>query len=87
MGLEIPETIADRPQVRDDLVFYWEAYLDLSQDRTSGFGLGPIPWRAVNDWAIRYNITDPEEFQTLKELIWILDRAYLQHHEDARKKS
>ena len=87
MGYDIPETVADKPEVRTDLIFYWEAYLDLSQDRTIGFSLGPIPWRAINDWAIRYSITDPEEFQILKELIWKIDTAYLKYQEDNRKKS
>lgn len=86
MGQELPDTLADKPEVRPDLWLYWEAYLDLTGTRAIGFGLGPIPWTAVDGFAGRHGLDDPDEFQTLKEIVWGVDRAYLKWHADNKDK-
>lgn len=87
MGQPIPETVSDRPEIRPDLEIYWEAYMDLNGTRASGFGLGPIPWTALDRFAARHGLDDPEEFQNLKEIVWLVDKEYLTWHEDQKKKS
>ena len=86
-GIDLPGTIGDKPEVREDLVLYWEAYLDLNGCRQIGFGAGPIPWTAIDTYARRHGIRDPEEFTTLKELVTAIDRDYLKFLDEDRERN
>lgn len=85
-GVELPQTVDEKPEVRPDLELYWEAYMDLNGTRASGFGLGPIPWTSIDAFARRHKLEDPDEFQTLKEIVWKVDKAYLDWHVQQNKK-
>ena len=43
-------------------------------------GIGPIPWTAIDAYAARHGITDPEDFEDLEILVRAQDQAYLDHH-------
>ncbi len=86
MGQEIPDTIEEKPEVRPDLWLYWEAYLDLTGTRTVGFGIGPIPWTAIDGFARRHGLNGPDEFLTLKDIVWGIDRAFMKWNEDKKGK-
>jgi hypothetical protein len=57
----------------------WEAFWRLTTDRQSGMGVGPIPWTALDRWAVRHAIDDPDEFDEFEELIMSMDQVYLEH--------
>lgn len=58
------------------LEFYFFAFKDLNTCRSAGFGLGPIPWIAVNDYAIRHGLNN-EEAEDLFFVIDSLDYEYM----------
>jgi len=66
-----------RPKIEFGLQFYWDAFWTLHGDRQSGFGLGPIPFSAMDRFAARYGISDTDEFDRFQELIRAMDTAYL----------
>lgn len=45
-------------------------------------GPGPIPWSAIDRWAQRHGITDPDAFDDLVVLVRAQDDAYLSHHRE-----
>jgi len=54
--------------------FYIEAFFEISTCRSTGMGIGPIPFTSVVEYARIYNIEDVEDF-----LYYIrrLDATYL----------
>lgn len=42
-------------------------------------GAGPIPWSAIDRWASRNGIDDPDEFAELVVCLRALDRVWLDH--------
>lgn len=60
----------------DHLLFEWSAFLDLSTDRQSGFGVGPIGWTAIDRYAQRYGLAG-DEFARFAALMRAMDLAYL----------
>lgn len=57
----------------------WEAFWRLTTTRQSGMGVGPIPWTAIDRYAQRHAIDDPDDFDELTELIMTMDQTYLEH--------
>lgn len=57
----------------------WEAFWHLTTDRQTGMALGPIPWSAIDRYATRHAIDDPDDFDEFVELVMTLDQAYLEH--------
>lgn len=42
-------------------------------------GVGPIPWTAIDRYAERHGVTDPDDYDEFVELISAMDSAYLEH--------
>ncbi len=61
------------------LAFFAEAFNDLSSDRPLGAmgGAGPIPWTAIDRYADRHGLDDPDVFDEFRRLIRAQDRVYL----------
>jgi len=57
----------------------WEAFWHLTTDREIGMGVGPVPWTAMDRYAARHAIDDPDDFDEFVELITAMDQAYLDH--------
>lgn len=59
---------------------WWEmaraAFHDLSTERVSVFGIGPIPWRAIVEWC-RFNNVVGATARTLVLVVRRMDAAYL----------
>lgn len=55
-----------------------EAFWELSTDRFFGFALGPIPRRAIYEYA-RENGYDVEETEELRVVIRAMDGEFLKH--------
>lgn len=66
----------DRPEVRPELTFFWNAFSVLGTDRQIGMGEGPIPFTAINDYAYRYRIDDVDAFDYFKAIIRAMDDEY-----------
>lgn len=76
----VPDFIAEAPELLPGLKQYVDAFWELHTCR-SVFGLGivgPIPWTAVNEYAIR-NGYEGEEFDDLLYHLRSLDEAYLDY--------
>lgn len=77
-GEDLAQSVAGRPEVAPHLLFVWRAFWDLNHDRPLGFGAaGPIPFTSVDRYAIRYGITDPDEFERFFFLIRDMDGTYM----------
>ncbi|MGE0722824.1 MAG: hypothetical protein AB7O45_00540 [Alphaproteobacteria bacterium] len=51
-------------------------------------GTGPIPWTAIDRYAERNGITDPDDLEEFVELVTAMDHAYLEHAaKDAEQKA
>lgn len=79
--LPIPLTIANPPEVLPGLEPYYQAFLELSTCRSVGFGVGPIPWTAIDAYARRSQLFD-EDFDYFHGLIKRLDSAYIKYSDE-----
>lgn len=66
------------------------AFYDLDTCRSVGFDIGPIPWTAINAWAIEHGLTG-EVRRVFVAVVRRMDAAWLQAERerieaDARKK-
>ncbi len=73
--------------MHEHLVFYWRAFNELSSDRPLGSsgGAGSIPWTAIDRYATRHGIGDPDAFDRFMSLIRAMDRVYLDYAADQAK--
>lgn len=60
-------------------MLYWEAYNELSTTRTMN---GVIPWTAINDYALRYEISD---FEMFSAIIFKIEETYRKYQEEQEK--
>jgi hypothetical protein len=78
MGDEIPADLI-APLIPDECEFAYGAFRELSTDRQSGFGEGPIPWASIDAFAARYGVLSIDEFDHLCWIIRVLDETFLSH--------
>lgn len=64
--------LEDPPPERPELRMYWDAFHDLSTCRQIGMASGPIPWTALNEYALRYGIVG-DGFDRFCRLIRAMD--------------
>lgn len=76
-----PEDIA--PNV-EPFAFYLDAFKELSTCRPTGFGVGPIPFTAIVEYAKIYDVGDFHEFL---DIVRIMDSKFLELDSKANKKS
>jgi hypothetical protein len=74
-GLD-PKALQDKPDVPAHLLGVWRAFWDLNHDRSFGFGRGPIPFTAIDRYAVRFG-HEGEAFERLFMLIRALDAEFL----------
>jgi hypothetical protein len=95
-GVTPPTFVQEKPELPSYWALYWEAYGDLTTTRkrypvTVGFSTiilpGNISWEAVNRWAIRHKINDPDEFDTLWVIIKMMDSSYLNYHDEKQQQA
>ena len=84
--MPLPDKIANKPTLHDGLMFYWQAFADLSCDRSLGMAEGPIPWSAIDRYGYRHGIWY-EEFDRLVYIIRGLDNVYLKIRAEKNKKT
>lgn len=74
--LPLPPKIANAPQLAQGLEFYYHAFMDLHTCRSSGMDIGPVAWRDIDAYAIRFDLHD-EQAEDLFAHIRAMDNAYL----------
>lgn len=82
----LPDKIANKPILLTGLHIYYRAFWECSSDRTVGMAEGPLPWTAINQWAIRYDFTG-DEFDRLVLLLKAMDSAYIAERAKQHKKA
>ena len=82
-SLPLPAKIANAPSLQLGLQMYWSSFMELSSCRPTGWGVGPIPWDAMRDYAREYELTESETTD-FKQILRAMDNAYLEYE---RKKS
>lgn len=75
-GVE-PPALKNRPQLREELLVYWEGFLRLSGSRPPGFsGIAAIPISEIKAYLEMFPVAEPETFI---RLIQALDKVYCNH--------
>lgn len=66
------------PELLPGLALFLQAFEDLSPSRPAGgFGPGAIPFEAIDGYARRFGIDEPEDFDDLTRFVRALDDEYL----------
>lgn len=78
-GTPLPQRIQNAPQLAFGMQMYFSAFMDLTSCRQIGMSLGPIPWTAVNDYALYLGL-DEEQSEDLHLFVRALDNEYMSHH-------
>lgn len=76
--------LENQPELSDHLQFEWGAFRDLTTDRQTGLGVGPIPWSSFDRYARRHGIVDPDEFDRFCHLMRVMDDAYRVNMEERK---
>jgi hypothetical protein len=84
-GQPLPDWYLDEPELCESGAFLLRAFDKLTTCRETGFGVGPIPWTAVDRYAERMGL-DPEMTNVLEDVILALDRTYLAERERNKPK-
>jgi hypothetical protein len=85
--MPIPERIQNAPTLHFGLELYYLAFLDLTSCRGTGYGTeGPIPWLAMDRWAVRHELSD-EQWQDLQFHLGRMDEVYLKYKAEKLKAS
>lgn len=84
----LPEAIANAPTIFKGLEPYYIAFWELSTDRSQGMGVGPIPWSAINEYAVREGLRG-EGYEDLVDYVRAMDRTFLkfQREEEAKRRA
>lgn len=65
----------------------FEAFQELSNDRSFGMGVGPIPGWAIRDYAAQNGFDDPDDFELLRRAVRAMDRVYMDDARDRAKQA
>ena len=72
-----PKWIAEKPELKLGLAFYWKAFWELATCRQVAHGaVGPIPWMAMQAYAHQFEIHD-DEFDRFVLILKHMDTEYL----------
>jgi hypothetical protein len=73
----LPDRLANAPEVRDGLQLFYLAFLELTTCRGLGYAsAGPVPWMAVDRYCERHEITG-EQCEDMHYFVAKMDEAYL----------
>lgn len=85
MGDDLPDSIADRPELTDLQQFYYDAFIELNTSRLYSFSSeGPIPWHRIEEYLDRKQVTDLDEREEFKFILRKMDEEYRQFVKDKR---
>lgn len=74
---ELPGPLADRPEIDETIADAWRAFSEAGRDRQAGgVGPGPIPYTSVVRWLDENGITDRDDRETIRQLVFAADDEY-----------
>jgi len=83
-GLPIPSRIENAPSIAPGLELYYIGFLELTSSRQMGFGIGPIPWLAVEQYGTTKGL-DEEQQEMMHMHIIAMDTVYMKHQAKKQK--
>jgi hypothetical protein len=84
-GLPIPDRIENAPSIMPGLELYYIGFLELNSSRSlGGFGIGPIPWLAIEQYSQALEL-DEDQKMAMHFHIVEMDKAYLRHQQKKNK--
>lgn len=72
---KLPQFLEDEPQINVGLEFYIIAYFDLGTTRQVGFGMSPISYFSIRDYARDYDIRGQDNFENFESYIRELEKV------------
>lgn len=78
MGMPLPKSIENAPELWPGLDLYLQAWYELDTTRGIGMGVGPIPWNAVDGYCTSLDLSQ-EQRDKMHRFIRAMDRVYLDH--------
>lgn len=78
-GLEIPEAMANAPELANGLELYYYAYGDLVSSRPVGLGMGPISWSTIQEYCDHHGL-DSEQTEAMHYHVGMMDAEFLEFH-------
>lgn len=78
-GREPPDWYFEEPVLQAGDVFYIKAFAELNTCRSTGMGVGPIPWEIIVKYGAFHGL-DNELIQPFVEIIMGLDSLYLERN-------
>ncbi len=78
-GAKLPDAIQNAPELQPGLGIFMEGYLELSSSRQVGMGPGQIPWKAVMEYCMFYEL-DEELTEDMQHHVRQMDVVWLEHH-------
>ena len=83
--LPLPKKISDAPELPLGTEFFYGAFTDLNSCRPSAWGMAPILWSAMKEYAVAHELGD-EEVEDLFFFVSSLDQAFREYHDKQNKK-
>ena len=77
-NMPLPRAIENAPELWPGLELYLKAWYDLDTTRSIGFGVGPIPWHAVEAYCSAHNMDEMQRAR-MHYMIREMDKVYLDH--------
>lgn len=85
-GEPIPDKVRDAPELRKGLELYFNAYMDLDDERQYGMmGACALPWSSIAMYSQFYGL-DEEQTESMLFLVRRMDRANLLEMEKKQPK-
>ena len=76
-GIPFPDKIANAPDLLPGLELYYLAFMELTDSRQIGMGLGPIPWKVVHDYCDAHDLSQDQR-EEMHHHIKEMDAVYLE---------
>jgi len=83
--MPLPEAIRNAPVLNLGLQLYFEAYCELDSERSTGWGVGRIPWSSVQAYA-QYNGYTSDQTDRLHNHVRAMDQAHREYLDKQSKK-
>jgi len=83
--LPLPQKIQHAPELHPGLELYYGAFFDLSTCRQVGFGVSPIPWNVIADYAQVYQFDD-DQVDDLFHFVRHMDHTFINHQSKRTEK-
>ena len=60
----VPKRIQNAPQLSLGLELFFNSFMDLTSSRQIGFGPGPIPWAAIQEYCLHSEFSEEQTEDT-----------------------